>query len=330
MKDKASEKPSFLNTLKQGISSLIGRGKKTVPSTKDVTDAGVSETDLQTSDKYSPTKTGLNPLLMTTRKESNPTRLIKKENQGKNGTNLVCRVKDSRATRMMLRDNFEDLVTSLTGNSIPYIRKYAATKLGDLGDKKAIEYLLVGIRDENVEVRMASAKSLGQLGDESLVERLIHTLNESNEYLRAQTLDVLVGMGALSVSPLINSLKSNTWMLQYCAVKALARIKDSRSIKALIELLEDDTNVYVQKEAIEALEKLGEQAEEDLNQALEQKAWYVKEKIARILARTGSEQSMEKLKKAIEDEEDLKIKERLGESLKSMKVRFKINEDNSV
>ena len=228
------------------------------------------------------------------------------------------------ATRMMMKDDFDELVKSLTKDPIPYLRKYAALRLGELGDKKAIEYLLAGIRDENIEVRMASAQALGKLADESLVEKMIETLKDSNDYLREQTIQVLSSMGELAVPPLIRSLKSHNWMLPYCAVRALGLIKDKRAITALIELVEDDSNVYVQKAAIEALEKMGKDGEEELSSGLDHESGYVREKISQIIAKSGSKQCIDRLKEAIDRESDNRTRERMTECLRKMEVRFNI------
>ena len=232
----------------------------------------------------------------------------------------------TKATKMMLKDNFDDLVKSLTSESIPYIRKYAALKLGEIGDKRAIEYLIAAVADENMEVRMAAAKSLGKLGDESLVEKLISTLKDSNEYLREQTIQSLIQMGELAVPSLIKALKSDDWMLPYCAIKALSRIDDERTIKALVNLLEDDSNVYVQKAAIEALEKLGKQAESELIKQLDHEFFYVREKAAKILIKTGSREGLQRLAEAVHKEDDIKFMERMQSYLTKMENRLKEKE----
>jgi len=220
-------------------------------------------------------------------------------------------------------ETLESIARALTDDPVPYLRKNAAEKLGQLGDKRAIEYLLKGIKDENFEVRMYSARSLGKLADETLVEKLINTLKDSNEYLRDQTVEVLVNMGSIAVPPLINILKSNNWMLPYCAVKALGRIRDERALKALVDLLGDDRNVYVQRAVVESLEKIGEEVEDELARGLEHEVWYVKEKAAKILAKKGTPKSIEILEKAIEKESDEKLKLSLQECLGTLKSRFK-------
>lgn len=260
LKEKTSpvKKSSFLDNLTRGISGLMG-GKKQQNSGEDTTDS---------------------------------------KDEDKRAMELLCgggKPATPGATRMMIKDNFDDLVKSLTKDPIPYLRKYAALRLGELGNKKAIEYLLGGIRDENIEVRMASAQALGKLGDESLVEKMIETLKDSNEYLREQTIQVLASMGELSVPPLIRSLNAKNWMLPYCSVKALGLIKDKRAIKALIGLVEDDSNVYVQKAAIDALEKMGTDGEEELSLGLGHEAGYVREKIAQIIAKSGSQACIDRL-----------------------------------
>lgn len=290
MKDVREKKSSFFSNLTKGISDLMGGKKKQ--------NAVEEKNDMIDEDKKA------RELLAGVTKPATP-----------------------GATRMMMKDNFDELVTSLTKDPIPYLRKYAALRLGELGDKKAIEYLLAGIRDENIEVRMASAQALGKLADESLVEKMIETLKDSNDYLREQTIQVLSSMGELSVPPLIRSLKSHNWMLPYCAVRALGLIKDKRSIKALIDLVEDDSNVYVQKAAIDALEKMGKEGEEELSAGLSHESGYVREKIAQIMAKSGSKDCIDRLQEAIDRESDNRTKDRMTECLKKLEVRFNISRE---
>jgi len=236
--------------------------------------------------------------------------------------------KTEKSTKVMVKDNYEDLIKSLTTETIPYVRKYAALKLGELGDKRAIEHLMISVSDENIEVRMASAQSLGKLGDESLVEKLIHTLEDSNEYLREQTVQTLVYMGEIAIPALTKALKSDNWMVSYSAVKALGRINDERAVRALADLLEDESNVYVQKAAIEALENKREAAEPEIIRLLNHEFFYVKEKAAKILVKVGSRESIEKLKEAVHSEKDGKYMERLKEYLKQMETKYKIKKND--
>jgi len=56
------------------------------------------------------------------------------------------------------------------------IRNAAAQALGQLGDERAVEPLLVALGDTDLSVRVAAAQALGQLGDKRAVEPLIVAL----------------------------------------------------------------------------------------------------------------------------------------------------------
>ena len=306
IKSIKEKKSSFFSSLTAGIASIIG-GKKKTPEKKKF-DTVISEEE---------------------KPEEKPEEEPEENHETKEAE---ARAEDTqaevpvnpRATRMMVKDNFDELIRTLTTEAIPYVRKYAALKLGELGDRRAIEHLVVAMTDENVEVRMAAAQSLGKLGDEGLVERLISTLEDSNEYLRDQTVHTLVHMGEIAVPSLLVALKSDKWMVSYSAVKALGRIGTEEAITGLASILEDDGNVYVQKAAVEALESLREQAEPEVIRLLGHEFFYVKEKAARILSRIGTADSIEKLREAVRSEEDPKYMERLNQYLEKLEERHRV------
>jgi HEAT repeat protein len=221
---------------------------------------------------------------------------------------------------------FNEFVESLSGDHMPYARKNAAISLGRLGDKRAIEYLTRALGDENIEVRMSAASSLGQLGDEKFIDKLIEALKDSNNYLRDQAARVLVSVGEKAVKPLINTLKSDDWMLPYLTVTILGRIGNPEAIRALIDLLEDEGNIYVYKASIEAMEKIGIQAETELLKAFNNKPIYVKEKILNILSKTGGEKTIEKLNKSIEKEHDERFKKCMEECVKTIR-KFRVRKN---
>jgi HEAT repeat protein len=227
---------------------------------------------------------------------------------------------------LMTNNDFNELVKSLLYDSMPYVRKNAAISLGELGDKRAIEYLTRSLGDENIEVRMSAARSLVQLKDEAFIDKLIEALKDSNKYLREQTAQVLVSIGEKAVNPLINTFKSDNWMLPYISVTILGRIGNTEAIKALIDLLDDEGNIYVQKASVEAIERIGIQAETELLKAFDNKYVYVKEKILNILSKTGGEKTIEKLNKSIEQEADKRLKKYMEECVKSIQeFKFRKN-----
>lgn len=62
------------------------------------------------------------------------------------------------------RTAVEPLVSSLRDDGDPYVRSLAAEALGDLGDPGARAALLDALASDSMEVSMAAVKALGSLG----------------------------------------------------------------------------------------------------------------------------------------------------------------------
>ncbi len=96
--------------------------------------------------------------------------------------------------------------------------------LGSLRDHRAVDPLILAMRDPDVNVRHAAAASLGQIGARE------------------------------AVPPLIDALTAEPW-LQYPAIHALGEIADPRAAPALLELLGDE---FFRGPALEALGRLAD------------------------------------------------------------------------
>ena len=62
------------------------------------------------------------------------------------------------------RSAVEPLITALRSDSDPYVRSLAVGALGDLGDPNARAVLLDALANDTMEVSMAAAKALQSLG----------------------------------------------------------------------------------------------------------------------------------------------------------------------
>jgi len=70
----------------------------------------------------------------------------------------------------------EPLIRVLREDKDPVVRIAAAVALGDLKDKRAVDALVVALKDEYSEVRQFSALALGEIGDTRAIEPLIDAL----------------------------------------------------------------------------------------------------------------------------------------------------------
>ena len=128
------------------------------------------------------------------------------------------------------------LVCFLFTNSI-----YAQSKL-DAG--------IIGLKDENKDVRVAAAEALGELNDKRAVVPLIAALKDEDRSVRGEAAESLGELeDKRAVVPLIAALKDENKWVRYSAVKALLYLKDKRAVVPLIAVLKDKEEEGVRDEA---------------------------------------------------------------------------------
>jgi HEAT repeat protein len=77
---------------------------------------------------------------------------------------------------------FGALITILTGESDTSLKLAAATALGLLGDRRAVEPLIASLSSDDSSLCSRAAEALGRLGDERAVGPLITILDKSRHY----------------------------------------------------------------------------------------------------------------------------------------------------
>jgi HEAT repeat protein len=188
------------------------------------------------------------------------------------------------------------------GNSIA--REEAASSLGKIRHKSAVEHLIPALKDEDCFVRQSAAASLGKIGEPSAVEALAQTLKDEDKDVR-QTAAIAIGEigGAAAVEPLLQLLKDESVMVRYRAVESLGRIGGSSAVDALIEALKDrgwiemptsggkpgTKKAWVRQKAIEALAETGDtRAVAPLTEALNDKQEAVRQAAQKALQKLGA------------------------------------------
>lgn len=106
-------------------------------------------------------------------------------------------------------------------------RSGAARRLGDIGDNRAVPYLIDALDDEGKLVRFQAVKALGSLGD------------------------------PIAVEPIIKLLTDERFFVREAAAEALGNIGDPRALEPLKQLL-DDKFPKVRKAAQDAIEAIEE------------------------------------------------------------------------
>jgi hypothetical protein len=142
-------------------------------------------------------------------------------------------------------DNVKDLesLIQLLKDDDMGVRCEAVDALGDIGDPRAVEPLIIVLKegylkgptkeqyDSDPEVRSRAADALAKIGDSRAVESLINALKDDDEEVRA---DVAEALGVIGDNRAIEALKilskEDVEFVQMSAEKAIKRIK-AKSMK---------------------------------------------------------------------------------------------------
>jgi len=152
--------------------------------------------------------------------------------------------------------NVEELLNKLRNGAAP-VRYTAANRLGKLGDKTAVNYLLVALDDEDEKVADNVIFALAELGDQKAVFPLMKVLKHSgSDRLRksaAKSLGMLKSRD--SVEALVAALKDPDFKVRKSAARSLGQIGDRRAVPALRAAMAD-TDFTVVKYVEDALDRL--------------------------------------------------------------------------
>jgi len=180
------------------------------------------------------------------------------------------------------------LVKALSYSKNQEVQRQAAEALGQVGDARAVEPLVVTLQDpySTVRLQVAAAESLGKIGDGRAVEPLVAALKHPRGEVRRAAGAALRSLnwqpadnmhrallavassnwgeaallGSAAVEPLVATLqdKSDIWNLgaRRAAAETLATIGDARAVEPLIAALQDE-NSTLRPVAAKSLGKIG-------------------------------------------------------------------------
>ncbi|HEY9070068.1 MAG TPA: HEAT repeat domain-containing protein [Candidatus Ozemobacteraceae bacterium] len=120
-------------------------------------------------------------------------------------------------------DVIPTLVETLTNPyEVESVRYLAAEALGDAGDERGSEPLLMALKDENVAVRYSAAAALSKMRGEKTVEALIEALGDTNEFVRSSVAYALGTIGdRRAVDALLGKAADTSEVVRFSVGKAL-------------------------------------------------------------------------------------------------------------
>ena len=179
---------------------------------------------------------------------------------------------------------FDPLERALKDND-PDVRTAAALAFGYLPDDKAIPTLLILLGDDVESVRDAAIDACTRLGVAAIAP-LINALEEVNLDIRARIEEIIVRIGSLARTDLIELLQHQEPMMRRSAVRMLGKIKDPNTVSHLIGTLADP-DLEVRTAAVIALTGIGKAALPEITAAFENDDVRIREGAMQILAGIG-------------------------------------------
>jgi HEAT repeat protein len=146
--------------------------------------------------------------------------------------------------KMKAKGDVNGLIKALAHQTNSHVRCDAAKALGELKDTRAVEPLLLMLKDENYDVRESAVRALGSIGDVRVIEPLVTIAelpmlrgNKQYEKVREAASEALGSItDARSVEPLIAAFKNHRWLNEIG--NSLAKIGPS-AVAPLIASLTD-------------------------------------------------------------------------------------------
>ena len=161
---------------------------------------------------------------------------------------VICRLRHP--------DTMRHLVEVLKDES-EYSRRSAVEVLNEIGSTDSIKDLLQALKDEDWWVRSRAADALAKIGGPRVVDAVISLVKDDDEDIRRAAIEILnQTKDARAIQHLMAATQDKDWWVRERAADALADIGSTKSIPALLKMLEGDPRSF--PAAIRALGKLGD------------------------------------------------------------------------
>jgi HEAT repeat protein len=133
----------------------------------------------------------------------------------------------------------------------------AAVGLGYFGDKKAVPYLVKGLKNDDSWIRWEAVYVLGTLKDNSSTRDIVELLEDSDDRIRQEASLTLGKNGDKRAVPyLMKALEDKSPGVRWRAASSLANLNAKESIAKIKEILKKETDQTAKENLQKSLDKL--------------------------------------------------------------------------
>ncbi len=196
--------------------------------------------------------------------------LISKLNSSSNQIkiiNILGTLKDPKAVEPLISilvKSYEEIAlntSNLTMEQRENLKVEAAWALGEIGNKRALNALIIALQDQNYEVRFRAAVALGEIGDPQAINPLLTHYSDENPFVRSKVAEALYRLGwePDNIEDKVRFWASNYESVgeKFELVQKCAKLGKS-AVDVLISVLEDKNSSYSEKDfASDSLKEMG-------------------------------------------------------------------------
>jgi HEAT repeat protein len=225
-----------------------------------------------------------------------------------------------RVVNRHLTPQDHDMLLSLLGHWKTRLRWSAATRLGQIGDRRATGPLIAALGDPHWLVRLHAARALGRIGDQAAVQSLVEAMGDESAFVRRRVvlaLKSLVGDKNEEVYALfVAALSDPDKQVRANAAWCLRGVTSAEVVAALVAVIGDE-DANVSWRAVEALERIGWRAVEPLIDLLDHPDSRVRYRVVKTLGRMRAWRAVKPLE-AVQDDPEEKVRWRTGFALEQI------------
>ncbi|MDY6985642.1 MAG: HEAT repeat domain-containing protein [Candidatus Thermoplasmatota archaeon] len=199
------------------------------------------------------------------RRKTNPAVIPAKTRGAKKRTPKTGSESDKEIAKEIIKirnsESIEKLINRLANEEYEEIRDAAATRLAELKDQRAADYLSKCLlKDPSASVRKNCAMALGEIGGSRAISALSEASNDSDTTVKHRALKSLQKIGGECVIDGISRfLRDDEPTIKFSAVLALKSIGGASSIDVLQRFLTYENDPSLRKLATDCINEMGRQ-----------------------------------------------------------------------